>query len=103
MTKLSTLVNNKPIPLSFAGVYVKNIPAKEAEAHFGDIQNEVTANPEAVITRMFQLLICDENGDMFEDMTDYDAITAVLPLAIIHGILNEVPSALMPTDANVKK
>ena len=103
MAKLSKLVNTKPIALEVDGVFVRNLPAKQVEEQFGNIQLQMETDPEAVISSLFKDLICDEDGVAFEDCDSFDAITSVLPMNTIHAILNAIPKALMPSDANVKK
>ena len=103
MAKLSKLVSTKPIALEVDGVYVRNLPAKQVDEQFGNIQEQLETDPEAVIARLFKDLICDEDGVAFEDCDSFEAITAILPMNTIHSILNAVPKALMPSESNVKK
>ena len=103
MAKLGKLVSTKPIALDVDGVFVRNLPAKQVEEKFGNIQAQMETDPENVIASLFKNLICDEDGEAFEDCDSFDAITEVLPMNTIHAIMNAIPKALMPSESNVKK
>lgn len=96
MAKLSKLSSNKPIPLSVEGVFIRNLPAKVIDQKFGNIQERLQEDQEGVIVSLFRDLICDENGEAFEDCETFDQITEALSVVDIQTILLAVPKALVP-------
>lgn len=101
MAKLSKIANKKPIALSVEGVFIKNLPAKIIDEKFGNIQEKMAEDQAAVIVSLFTDLICDEDGNQFEDCDTFDKITEVLSVLDIQVIIQAIPKALMPdvTDA----
>lgn len=96
MAKLSKVSNKKPIPLSVKGVFIKNLPAKTIDEKFGNIQEKLEQDQEAVIVSLFTDLICDEDGNQFEDCLTFDDIAAALSILDIQSIVAAIPKALMP-------
>ena len=72
MAKLASIANTKPIALSVEGVFIKNLPAKIIDVKFGNIAKDIEKDQEAVIVSLFQDLLCDEDGDAFEDCGSFD-------------------------------
>ena len=103
MAKLSKIANTKPIALSFEGVYIRNLPAKVIDDKFGNIQEKLAEDQEAVIVSLFTDLICDEDGTPFEDCSTFDEITAALSVSDIHQIVSAIPEALSPSATNSGK
>ena len=103
MAKLSKLAGKKPIPLSFEGVFIKNLPAKVIEEKFGDVEGKMQKDQEAVIVDLFTNLICDKDGKPFEDCTDFDSIVSVLSVTDIHSIVSAIPEALAPSPKTLGK
>lgn len=96
MAKLSKISNSKPIALSVEGVFIKNLPAKTIDEKFGNIQEKLVEDQEAVIVSLFTDLICDEEGNQFEDCDTFDKITEALSILDIQTIVQAIPKALMP-------
>lgn len=96
MAKITGLLDNKPVPTSINGIFVKDIPAKMMEEKFGDVEKRIADDPEGMIALFFTDLIVDDNGEPFEDCQTYDEIVAVLSQAKIIRILNAVAEALQP-------
>ena len=96
MAKLSKISNSKPIALSVEGVFIKNLPAKAIDEKFGNIQEKLVADQEGVIVSLFTDLICDEDGNQFEDCDTFDKITEALSILDIQTIVAAIPKALMP-------
>lgn len=103
MAKLTNVIERKPIPLSVNGVYIRDLPAKEIEAKFGNIAEEMQEKPEETITLLFNDLICDGEGETFDDVATFEEITDNLSVRAIHEIINAIPEALVPGDASGKK
>ena len=103
MAKLSKLVNNKPIALSVDGMFVRNLPAKVVQEKFGNINEDLAKDQEAVIVSLFTELLCDENGDAFEDCGSFDEITSILSVVDIHKIVLAIPEAISPNAVNAGK
>tara|TARA_B110000858_G_scaffold55789_1_gene64837 strand:+ start:2548 stop:2859 length:312 start_codon:yes stop_codon:yes gene_type:complete len=103
MAKLSKLVSNKPIALSVDGMFVRNLPAKVVQEKFGNINEDLAKDQEAVIVSLFTELLCDENGDVFEDCGSFDEITSILSVVDIHRIVLAIPEAISPSAVNAGK
>jgi hypothetical protein len=103
MAKLSKISNKKPIALSVEGVFVRNLPAKVIDEKFGNIQEKLEKDQEGVILSLFTDLICDEDGNNFEDCDTFDKITEALSILDIQTILGAIPKALMPNAAESGK
>lgn len=103
MAKLSKLINNKPIALSVDGMFVRNLPAKVVQEKFGNINEDLAKDQEAVIVSLFTDLLCDENGEVFEDCGSFDEITSILSVADLHKIVSAIPEALSPNAVNAGK
>ena len=93
--KISSLFSNKPIQTEIDGIYIQDLPAKEVEESFGSIDDLLKENPEEGITKLFTDLICDAEGQPFEDCQTYDGITANLSIANIRKIVDAAGKALM--------
>ena len=79
MAKLSSVANKKPIALDIDGVFVRNLPAKIVDDKFGRINLDLEDDQQAVIVSLFTDLICDADGNNFEDI---QAIVEAIPQAI---------------------
>lgn len=100
MTKnIASLFPNNPIQTELPGVFIKDLPAKVMEQEFGNLNQLLNEDPEAGITKLFQGLICDADGNPFEDCQTYEAITATLSVASIKRIVTAAGKALMGEDA----
>ena len=103
MAKLSKISNKKPIPLSVEGVFIRNLPAKVIDEKFGNIQEKLEKDQEGVILSLFTDLICDEDGNNFEDCDTFDKITEALSILDIQTIVGAIPKALMPNAVEAGK
>lgn len=103
MAKLSKVSNTKPIPLSFEGVFIRNLPAKAIEDKFGNIGSDLQEDQEAMIVAIFTDLICDEKGDKFEGCDTLGEITSALSTMDIQAIMTAIPKALSPDVVNTGK
>ena len=97
MAKLSSVANIKPIPLDIEGVYVRNLPAKVVDDKFGRINLDIEDDQQAVIVSLFTDLICDADGNMFEDCDTFESITSSLSVMDIQAIVEAIPQAIAPT------
>lgn len=99
MANFGDIAQSKPIALEgWGGLYCRDLPMKEMEEKFGNIQKDLEKNPEDTIVKVFSELLCDEAGEAFGDMTTWDEITEKLSSVQLHRIMNEVGSVLVPTD-----
>lgn len=96
MAKLSKISSNKPVALSVEGVYIHNLPAKAIDEKFGNIQQKLEEDQASVIVSLFTDLICDEDGNQFEDCDTFDKITEALSILDIQMIVKAIPEALAP-------
>ena len=96
MAKLSKFKKNKPIPIGVDGIYIHNLPAKVMQDTFGGINDKAQTDPEAVVVELFNTLVCDENGDAFEDVGTYDDIMSVLSLKDIQEIMQGIAETINP-------
>jgi len=103
MAKLSKLMASGPIALSVEGVYIRNMSAKAVDAAFGNLAARMKDDHETVIEELFNNLVCDEDGNSFDDVATFDDITGALSLTAIQRIVNAIPEALSPTAANAGK
>jgi hypothetical protein len=103
MAKLGKVSNRKPIPLSFDGVFIRNLPAKVIEDKFGNIGSDLQEDQEKMIVAIFTDLICDEKGDKFEGCDTLEEITSVLSIMDIQAIVSAIPSALAPDPVTTGK
>lgn len=103
MAKLSTVANNKPIALSVEGVFIRNLPAKVIDMKFNSIATDIEKDQEAVIVSIFNDLICDADGNNFEDCGTFDEITSVLSVMDIQRIMEAIPEAISPSVSNEGK
>ena len=97
MAKLSSVSNKKPIALDIDGVYVRNLPAKLIDDKFGRINLDIEDDQQAVIVSLFTDLICDADGNMFEDCDTFESITSSLSVMDIQAIVEAIPQAIAPT------
>ena len=103
MAKLNSVSNKKPIPLSVEGVFIRNLPAKAIDEKFGNIQQRMEEDQEAVILSLFTDLICDGEGNQFEDCQTFDDITSNLSILDIQSIILAIPKSLAPDPVNSPK
>jgi len=103
MAKLSNTKNNKPIPIGTEGIYIHNMPAKQMQDIFGVSNERLAEDPEAVVVELFTKLVCDSDGEQFEDVGTYEAILEVLSLKDIQEITRGIAEAMNPNALDVGK
>lgn len=103
MAQLSKLKSKKPIPIGVDGIFIHNMPAKQMQDIFGNMEERLTNEPENVIVELFNKLICDSDGDTFEDVATYEAILEVLSLKDIQEIIVGIGEAMNPNAKDVGK
>ena len=97
MAKLSSVANKKPIALDIDGVFVRNLPAKIVDDKFGRINLDLEDDQQAVIVSLFTDLICDADGNNFEDCETFESITSSLSVMDIQAIVEAIPQAIAPS------
>jgi hypothetical protein len=102
MAKLSKISRTKPIKTSVEGVFIRNLPAKVVEEKFGSVHAMEDGNQEAMVLSIFTDLICDEDGNAFEDCATFDDISASLSVLDIQTIIAAIPEALSPSTTTGK-
>jgi hypothetical protein len=103
MAQLSKLKNNKPIPIGVDGIFIHNMPAKQMQEIFGNMNERLKTEPETVILELFTKLICDDKGETFEDVATYDAILEVLSLKDIQEIMTGIAETMNPSNKDLGK
>jgi hypothetical protein len=103
MAQLSKLKNNKPIPIGVEGIFIHNMPAKQMQDIFGNMNERLKTEPETVILELFTKLICDDKGETFEDVATYDAILEVLSLKDIQEIMTGIAETMNPSTKDLGK
>lgn len=103
MAQLSKVRNSKPLPIGIDGIYIKNLPAKHMQELFGSIEARLAEDPEVVIVELFNELICDEKGDVFDDVATYDEIIGAVSLKDIYEIMSGIATTVNPTAADLGK
>jgi hypothetical protein len=103
MAQLSKLKNNKPIPIGVDGIFIHNMPAKQMQDIFGNMNERLKTEPETVILELFTKLICDDKGETFEDVATYDAILEVLSLKDIQEIMTGIAETMNPSNKDLGK
>ncbi len=96
MATLGTIVTRKPITTSYEGLFVRDLPMKEMTDKFGNLESDLQDSPEDTITRVFTELLCDENGESFEDAQTWEDINAMFSMSNLTAIMQEVSNALNP-------
>ena len=90
MSKIKSLKSYKDshdaIPTKMEGIYLKNVNFSEV----GKIQNLAE---EAIIEYVFMNLVCDENGEKFDDLNSMDDVE-MLPIGYVADVMREVSVCL---------
>jgi hypothetical protein len=103
MAQLSKVKNNKPIPIGVEGIFIHNMPAKQMQDIFGNMNERLKTEPETVILELFTKLICDDKGETFEDVATYDSILDVLSLKDIQEIMTGIAETMNPSNKDLGK
>ena len=103
MAQLSKVKNNKPIPIGVDGIFIHNMPAKQMQDIFGNMNERLKTEPETVILELFTKLICDDKGETFEDVATYDSILEVLSLKDIQEIMTGIAETMNPSNKDLGK
>ena len=103
MAKLSKVKSKKPIPIGVEGIYINNLPVKVLQELFGDITERLKYDPNTVVVELFTKLICDDNGDAFEDIGSYEDIIAVLSVKDIQEIMSGIAGTMNPSAEDLGK
>ena len=96
MAQLSAIVTRRPIETAFDGLFVRDLPMKDMTDKFGNLETDLQDNPQDTITKVFVELLCDENGESFEDATNWEDINAMFSMSNLTAIMQEVSNALNP-------
>ena len=103
MAKLSKVKSKKPIPIGVEGIFINNLPVKVLQDLFGDITERLKDDPNTVVVELFTKLICDDNGDAFEDIGSYEDIIAVLSVKDIQDIMAGIAGTMNPSAEDLGK
>lgn len=99
--KISQIAKSRVIPLSVhEDIYIKDLPAKEYEAMFkvfSDGEQDEDKTKEFLVT-IFNDMICDKDGNPFEDLAgkSYEEIVEVLPIGLMWEIVHDIPNVIVP-------
>ena len=103
MAKLAKVKDNKPIPIGVEGIYINNMPAKQMQDIFGSVNERLAEDPETVVVELFTKLVCDDQGEQFEDVGTYEAILEVLSLKDLQDIMRGIGETMNPNAKDVGK
>lgn len=103
MAKLSKLKNRKPLYIGIDGIFIQNMPAKQMQDLFGNMETRLGEEPEVVVVDLFSKLICDEEGNAFEDVSTYDEIISALSMKDIQEIMTAITTTVSPSGSDVEK
>lgn len=103
MAKLGKVKSSKPLSIGIDGVFIKNMPAKRMQDLFGNIDERLKSEPEGVVVELFNELICDDSGDVFEDVATYEAILDVLSIKDIRDIMEAIAETMNPNAKDLGK
>ena len=98
MTKLSSTLKKKSpiIPTAIEGLFVRDLPVKQMQSRFSTVETDLKEDPEGTIVKMFQELICDADGNVFEDVDNYEQIAEAFSVRQITTVLEQLTIALNP-------
>lgn len=101
--RISDLNKNKVIALPVEGVFIKDLPAKQFEIMFKDADKQLEEENKDFVVKIFKELICDKDGNPFEDLVDvdYDGLTEILSLKTLHDIIYSIPKAVVPAGVDL--
>lgn len=103
MAQISKLRDSKPLPTDIKGIYIHNLPAKRMQDLFGDLETRLANDPEVVVVQMFNELVCDEDGNTFEDVATYDQIMSALSIKDIQDIMRAIAATVNPAAKDLGK
>ena len=101
--KLSDIQKNRVIPTEVDGVYIRDLPMAEFETLFKDAEERLNGEDKSFIVELFRDVICDEKGEVFEDLVDadYDYIVSALSANLMFDIIYSIPKAVLPKGADL--
>lgn len=96
--KITDISNKKVLPLAVEGVYIRDLPMKQFEEMFKDADKRLAEEDHTFVMQIFQELVCDANGDPFEDLVDasYEDLTSLLSMNTMFAIIHSIPKAVVP-------
>ena len=104
MAQLSKVRSTKPISIGIDGMFMRNLTTAETSDLFGSIgKNATEGDPEVVIVRTFNEVLCDDTGEPFEDVGTMEKIATVLSQRDVEEILNAVARTIHPNASDLKK
>lgn len=77
------------IPASVPKFFIRDVPLEEIERIFPQADSEDAEANQNTNLRIFTDLICDENGDALEDVTEADDLKRI-PLGIFEALMGDV-------------
>ena len=98
MAKLNKIIKPSLIPLvsEFEGLYVRDLPAKQLQERFVNIQKDMEDKPNETIVALFSNLICDETGETIDEFQNEELILDNLSVKQIQGLLESLILAVTP-------
>lgn len=105
MAKIAALNTSKVIPLEVDGVYIKDLPIAQVEALFKNADQRLAEEDQTFVLDIFNNLICDENGEQFEDLidADFETLSQLLTMSFLWDIVSAIPKALSPGGVELGK
>ena len=101
--KIATLSANRVIALPFDGIFVRDLPIKAFEEMFKGAEARLEAEDHTFIEDIFQKLVCDGNGDTFEDLegATFEQMSQIIPINLMYEIVQAIPAAITPAGADM--
>ena len=98
MAKINKIQRNNVIATDVPGVLIRDVPMKQMTDIFARHSSAEEGTLDGVLI-FFQELICDKNGELFEDAQTLEDIELNMPMSLFKEIIAAIPKALNP-DAN---
>ena len=101
--KLSDIGSKRVIPLPVDGVFIRDLPMKQFEDLFKDAEERLKAEDTSLVVEIFQKVVCDKDGEAFEDMVDttYEGICNSIGVGLMYEIIYSIPKVIVPEGADL--
>jgi hypothetical protein len=102
--KLSTLSTKRVIKLDLdAPIYIRDLPAKKLQTMFATFEKDIEEKPEETILMLFTDVICDKDAKKFDGFSTYEDLEEQMSIRMLMEIIQAIPTAIMPAQADEKK
>ena len=102
MTKLADIQKKRVIPLKdVSGIYLRDLPMNKLQEVFIELSDKSQEDFLDGLLLAFDKILCDKNGENFEDITSKEDIGEILGVDLARGIFAAIPNTIMPDEANL--